>query len=284
MKKRCNSCTSILKDSMEGTETKINAVIGFPLGHTLSPLLHNAFYKKNSIDAEMRAMPGEDIEKLVKVIRVLPICLTAVTIPHKQTIMQYLDETDKTAKDIGAVNTVINRDGKLYGYNTDVVGIAKTLQAVALKNKIVLVIGAGGAAQAVGYYLKEAEAKILCLNRSEDRAKEFVERFGGKVVTAEQVRAQPVDVIINTTPIGMSPKIEESPLPDGILRAGQTVFDIVYNPLETKLLNGAKVAGCNTLSGITMFVEQALEQERLWLGRVVKNEWYEELIIEALKK
>lgn len=269
---------------MAVSDKKFTAVIGFPLGHTLSPLLHNAFYKKNNINAEMRAMPGEDVEKLVKVIRVLPVCLAAVTIPHKQTIMEFMDSIDETAKEIGAVNTVINRDGKLCGYNTDVVGIAKTLQAVPLKNKNVLVLGAGGAAQAMGYHLARTHALVYWYNRTRERAEVMAEKFGGKVAAESALSATNFDVIINTTPIGMLPKTEESPLPAGILRAGQVVFDIVYNPFETKLLRDAKAAGCNTLSGVTMFVEQALEQERLWLEREVENDGYEELIIGELKR
>ena len=134
--------------------SKLNLVIGYPLAHSKSPALHNALYKKLGINAKMEALERKDIAGLIKIIKSQNVGLTAVTMPFKQTVMRYLDVIDETAKATGAVNTVINKSGKLTGYNTDIDGIALALKNVPLKGKNVSLIGAGGAARAVAYYLK----------------------------------------------------------------------------------------------------------------------------------
>lgn len=264
---------------MNSAPKKQTAIIGFPLSHSLSPLLHNAMYEREGVNAEMKAYANESITDLIKLIRETPIELTAVTIPHKQTVIEFLDEVDPAAIAIGAVNTIINRNGKLIGYNTDVVGIAKALEGVVLKDKNVLIIGAGGAAQAVGYYVEQKEGRMFCLNRNAEHAKSFVQKFGGRAISAEELENQEFDVIINTTPIGMSPHEAESPLTKNVFKPSQTVFDLIYNPLETKFLHEAKAAGAKTISGLTMFIAQGLGQERLWLGRGIEDKGYKELII-----
>ena len=265
-----------------GTQTRLTAVVGSPIKHSLSPLLHNAIYAREGIDAAMLAIENDSVKGVVAAIRALSIGLTAITIPHKQNVLPLLDKVGPAAQKIGAVNTIINKNGLLTGFNTDFVGIAKSLEKVALRGKNVLIIGAGGAARPVAFHLSRVGAKIYCYNRSRENAKALCKDFGGSVVT--NLKAIPFDVIINTTPIVMSPNVNVSPIPAEILRHGSTVFDVIYNPLETKLLKDAKRAGARTISGLMMFVAQGLEQERLWLGKTIKNRGYERLLKAELTK
>jgi shikimate dehydrogenase len=265
-------------------KTKLTAIIGNPVEHSLSPTLHNAIYKEENIDAVMLAFGSPDIAGLVAAIRTLPIQLAAVTMPHKQSIMPLLDAIDDTAKDIGAVNTVVNREGKLAGYNTDVAGVAGALAGVELKGANVLLIGAGGAARTVAYFAVRAGANVFCHNRDLAQAEELRASFGVSIIGEDALAATPFDVIVNATPIGMSPNVDAMPVPDSIIRKDSAVFDLVYSPLETKLLKAARAQGARAISGLTMFLAQGLEQERLWLGRDVADHDYTALLKEKLQK
>lgn len=267
---------------MRQNKNKLTGVIGWPLAHSLSPFLHNAIYKNEGVDAEMRAYEGHDIAELVKLARALPLQLVAVTIPHKQTIMPLLDVVDAKAKKIGAVNTVINRGGVLTGYNTDIIGVEQALASVKIKDKNILIIGAGGAAQPVAAVVSSARGNILCLNRTEAKAEALVKKFGGQATTENQLRNDKIriDVIINTTPIGLKGEWEdELPLSAALVQAHQTVFDCVYNPFETKLLKLAKERGAKIISGLKMFVAQALAQEELWLNKKIIDKSYEKFLL-----
>ena len=266
---------------MHSDNKKLTGVIGFPLGHSLSPVLHNAIYLNEGINAEMQIYENKDVVELVRLVRILPLELVAVTIPHKQTIMSLLDVVDKRAKEVGAVNTVINRSGVLTGYNTDIIGVERALASVKIKNKNVLIIGAGGAAQSVAKVVAETEGNIFCLNRTKNKAEALVKKFGGQVVTEKKLLDDKIriDVIINTTPFGMKGKYEnELPLSADLVQAYQTVFDCVYNPFETKLLKLAKERNAKIIPGLKMFVAQALAQEELWLEKKIADKNYEEMI------
>ncbi|MDO8561342.1 MAG: shikimate dehydrogenase [bacterium] len=259
-------------------KTLLTAVIGDPITHSMSPLIHNAIYEKEGIDAVMLAFGNPSIEKLVNAIRTLPIHMAAVTMPHKQTLIPLLDSISPDAREIGSVNTILNRDGKLAGFNTDLTGIAKALKDVAVEGKNVLIIGAGGVAQPVAYHLRKQGAKIFCNNRDNGQAEALSKKFGGKVIDAKTMNDMSFDLIVNATPIGMPPHIELSPVPKNIIRPNTVVFDVIYTPLETKLIRDAREQGARIISGLTMFVEQALEQERLWLGHSVPDSGYTELV------
>lgn len=259
-------------------KTSLTAVIGNPITHSMSPLIHNAIYEKEGIDAVMLAFGNPSIEKLVGAIRTLPIHMAAVTMPHKQTLIPLLDSVSDDAREIGSVNTILNRDGKLSGFNTDLTGIAAALKNVAVEGKNVLIIGAGGVAQPIAYHLRKQGAKIFCNNRDNGQAVTLCKKFEGEVIDADKIKGMSFDLIVNATPIGMPPNIEMSPVPKSIIRPGTVVFDVIYTPLETKLLRDAREQGARTISGLTMFVEQALEQERLWLGRDVADSGYTELV------
>ncbi len=256
-----------LATSYQLPASHLNAVIGYPLEHSLSPAFHNNIYQQQNLNAVMLAFPHQNIAKLVTAIRTFQVGLTAVTMPHKQTIIPFLNSVDPVSKKIGAVNTVINRNGKLYGYNTDVVGIAAALAGTKLKNKKVLILGAGGVARAVAYFLQKQQAEIFCTNRTLSHAQKLMKEFGGKAISQEKIDPLAINVIINTTPLGMYPHLEISPLPSIFIQKHQTVFDLIYNPLETKLLRLAKKRGAKAISGMIMFEAQAREQIRLWSGK-----------------
>lgn len=257
---------------MIDNQSKLNLVIGFPLGHSKSPLLHNFVYGKLGISAVMLALPKRNIRQLVPIIKNFPVGLTCVTMPFKQAVMPYLDFIDKRAKDIGAVNTVINKNGKLYGFNTDIDGVAFALRGLAIKNKIVLILGAGGAARAVVYYVSKQGGKILYLNRTKKNAIALQKKFGGKVISEADLSGHQADIVINTTPVGMYPNLLESPLNKKYFKKGQTVFDVIYNNKPTRLLKEAKAAGSKTVSGMDMFVGQGLRQIELYSGKKLNKD------------
>ena len=259
-------------------KTLLTAVIGHPITHSMSPIIHNAIYKNENIDAVMLAFGNPSIEALVHVVRTLPIHLTAITMPHKQTVIPLLDSIADDAREIGSVNTILNRNGKLEGHNTDLTGIAEALKGVVVKDKNVLLIGAGGVAQPVAFHLRKNGAKIFCNNRDQNQAEALCKKFGGEVIDAKKMEEMPFDLIVNATPIGMPPNVDVSPVPKALIRPNSVVFDVVYTPLETKLLRETREQGARAISGLTMFIAQAIEQERLWLGRNVSDSGYTELL------
>jgi shikimate dehydrogenase len=269
---------------MISASTKLTAVIGNPIGHSLSPLLHNEIFVREDVDAVMLAFQNASITELVQAIRALPIHLTAITLPHKESVIPLLDEVDEKALSIGSVNTVINTGGKLKGYNTDVVGVAVALKDAALKGKSVLIFGAGGAARAVAYHMKDCGAKIYSYDRTLKKAQALCKKFGGTALEQGSMNEMQFDVIINASPVGLHPNTDATPVPKEMVKKGGIVFDLVYNPLETRLMREAKEAGAQAISGLTMLVEQALEQERLWLGREIGNAPYYVLLERELSK
>ena len=264
--------------------TKLTAVIGNPIGHSLSPLLHNDIYMREDIDAVMLAFQNPSIAELVQAMRALPIHLTAITLPHKESVIPLLDEVDAKALAIGSVNTVVNTNGKLKGFNTDVVGIAVALKDATLKGKSVLIFGAGGAARAVAYHMKECGAKIHSYDRTFKKAQTLCEKFGGTALELDAMNGTQFDIIVNASPVGLHPNTDATPVPKEMIKKGGIVFDLVYNPLETRLMREAVEAGAQAISGLTMLVEQALEQERLWLGREIGNAPYYVLLERELSK
>ena len=262
--------------------TRHTAVFGSPIAHSLSPLLHNDLYEKEAIDAHMEAYKIDDVSGVIAMIREKNIELSAITIPHKQTILPLLDSVENMARTIGAVNTVILKDGTLHGYNTDVIGIEASLDGVVLHEKKVLIIGAGGAAQPVAYFLAKQGADIYCMNRTFNTAAELCKKYSGSPIADYDIDYHSFDLIINTTAVGMADRVAKSPVPKSIIRPDTVVFDVVYTPLETTLLKEAREIGARTISGLTMFIAQALAQEQWWLGREFEDKNYSELLITNL--
>lgn len=248
------------------SQTQLCCIIGNPVEHSLSPAMHNAAYKALGLNFYYQAFRVTDVKNAIAGIRALGIRGTSVTVPHKITVMQYLDEIDETAKSIGAVNTIVNINGKLTGYNTDYIGaIAALEEKTKLKDKNVVILGAGGAARAIAFGLQEKNAKITILNRNYDKTK-----------------LPTVDILIHATSIGMSPNISESLVPKKYLHKNLCVFDIVYNPKETKLLQDAKKAGCTIIYGYKMLLYQAVAQFQLFTGKNAPVNIMEKVLINNL--
>lgn len=235
-------------------------VIGYPLTHSQSPLLHNMIYQQLDINAIFVAKPHVKLSALIDAIKTFSIGLTAVTLPYKEKVLKFLDHCSPEVRAIGAANTIIQKKDKLFGYNTDVDGIAFAFRHVSIKNKQTLIIGAGGAARALAYFLKKNHAKIFWLNRTQHKAKILAKKFGGTVIKHEALGSINIDIIINTTP-------SYSPLPNYIFNAKQIVFDMVYNPMMTCLLKAAKKKKATIISGLDMFIGQGLKQIALLIDQ-----------------
>ncbi|MGB9612774.1 MAG: shikimate dehydrogenase [Candidatus Margulisiibacteriota bacterium] len=252
---------------------KVVGLIGYPLGHTVSPAMHNAAFRALGLDYEYVPfeVPPKDLNEALKGLRALHVAGFNVTIPHKETILPLLDEITKLAKIIGAVNTVENQEGKLVGYNTDGPGFIESLREDANfepKGKKVVVLGAGGASRALSTMLAETQVKSLTLvDVLEDKAISLASYIASyfeiectsvsKSSIDFQQKISEADLLINATPVGMYPKVNDCPLPETIKLSKDTiVYDLVYNPAETKLLKMAKSAGCKTCSGLGMLVRQ----------------------------
>lgn len=243
-------------------------VIGYPLTHSQSPFLHQAIYKELEIDNVLLAQPHVSLKALIQTIKTLSIELTAVTMPYKEQVIQYLDVCSPEVKALKAANTIIQRDGKLYGYNTDIAGIAFALCKFTVRNKKILVIGAGGAARAIGYFLKKHHAYIFWLNRTKEKAVTLANEFGSEVIEKDDYIKQSFDIIINATSIGLYPDIHKSPLPYDSFHSEQIVFDMIYNPVKTTFLKQAEIKRATIIYGLDMFIGQGLKQIELLTSKI----------------
>ena len=253
------------------SKTRLNMVIGHPLVHSQSPVLHDAVYQLLGINAVLLAQPNLKLKSIIQVIKTLSIELTAVTLPYKEKVVNYIDQCSVEVQALQTANTLIYRHGKIYGYNTDIDGIAFALRDVSLRRKQVLVIGAGGAARAISYFLKKNKATLLFLNRTHKKAAALAKEFSGTSIRQNELHKTDIDIIINTTPIGLHPMVNDSPLPDYVFRSHQVVFDAIYHPATTQLLKQAKKYGAKTISGIDMFIGQGLKQIELLTGKPIKS-------------
>jgi len=248
---------------------KICLVIGDPVAHSLSPSMHNAAYKALGIEAEYefgaKRIVEDELAKFMYEVREKDIYMLAVTIPHKEAIMQYLDAVDNVAKEIGAVNTVLNKDGKLIGYNTDYMGAIESLKGVtSLQGKRVAVLGSGGSARAIVYGFIKEKCHVAVYSRNIDTANELKGVFDCKVIPWEERNSMVADIIANTTPIGRDS--DELPIAESVIDKGQIVFDINYNVNGTSLLKLARRKGATTIEGLEMLLRQGMKQFELYTG------------------
>jgi 3-dehydroquinate dehydratase/shikimate dehydrogenase len=273
-----------------GPKTRVYGVIADPVGHSLSPRIHNAAFAETGIDAVYLPLWVEgDPAAFVRAMREFEFDGYSVTIPHKQAVMAAADEIEPLARQIGAVNTIQRRaDGSLFATNTDwTAGLAAIEAAVGkgwLAGKRALIVGAGGVGRAMAFAMKEAGAEVTLTDVDEARAEALAKDVGIDRCAIGDVAKQSCDALLNCTPIGMHPKVDATPVPREILRSGMLVYDAVYNPLETRLLREAREAGCRTVAGIDHFVRQAVEQFELWTGRPAPVETMRKVVIEALTK
>jgi shikimate dehydrogenase len=244
-------------------------IVLHPAGHTRSPAMHNAAFAALGIDAVYTVfdVAPEQLGAAISGARALGIRQLAVSIPHKQAVIEHLDEIDDTAQRIGAVNTVTLRAGKLIGSNTDWLGAVRALECEGpLEGRRAVVLGAGGAARAVTYGLLERGARVTVLNRTEQRARQLAEELGAEASGGlDSLARHPRDVLVNTTSVGLS--TDESPVAADVHTADCVVMDAVYKPEQTALLRHAQAAGARTIGGKWMLVHQAAEQIRLWTGK-----------------
>ncbi len=248
--------------------TELYGVVGSPIRHSLSPVMHNSAFLAEGLNAVYLAFETEDIRACLKGMKGLGIKGMSVTIPYKSEVMPLLDEVDNQAAVIGAVNTIVNRDGRLTGYNTDALGALRALEEnTELSGKRCIIIGAGGAARAIGHILKEKGLDLTLANRSVERGIALCKALDCRFVNMEEVVNERGDILINTTPVGMMPDEGSCPVPEKLLKKGMVVMDIIYNPLETRLLAMAKARGCRAVNGLAMFIYQGAEQFRMWTGR-----------------
>jgi len=270
---------------MIDAQTQIYGIIGNPVRHSLSPVLHNGALRRMGLNGAYLVFEVNHLEDALRGIRGLGIRGVSVTIPYKTRVIPFLDEIEGVAKKIGAVNTISNKEGRLIGCNTDWLGAVEALEEkIDLQGKRVALLGAGGAARAIAYGLKERGCRVFLFNRSPEKAAELGKELGFPYGPLSSVEKLDVEILINATPIGMFPQDGESPLPKEILQEGMTVMDIVYRPLRTKLLREAEERGCRVINGLEMLARQGALQIEVWTGTKPGVEDIKKDLIKALEK
>jgi shikimate dehydrogenase len=274
-----------------GGKTQLVGLIGWPISHTFSPAMHNAAVESLGLDWVYVPLPvrPEEVETAVRGLAALGFRGVNVTVPHKQAVMPFLDQIDVAARAIGAVNTIVvqretesgEEGARLIGYNTDWAGFLADLQAwgVEISGRDCLILGAGGSARALAYALIQAGGRVQLLARRAEQAQQIAmdlaphmdtSRLSGRSLSELQgvVAECAPFLIMNATPLGMAPYIDTSPWPDNIaLPQAALVYDLVYNPTETKFMRQAQAAGCRTSNGLGMLLHQAALALELWTGQ-----------------
>jgi 3-dehydroquinate dehydratase / shikimate dehydrogenase len=265
--------------------TKIYGVAGNPIKSSLSPVMMNTAFRRETVNAVYLALQANKIADLLKLVQEIPIQGLSVTMPLKQEIMAHLEKTDPLSAKIGACNTVLRaQDGKLYGFNTDVAGIIGPLEKrMSLRGAKALVLGAGGAARAAVFGLRDKGADVCILNRTAETAAKLAKQSGSKVMKKEALAKTPFDVIINATPIGMAGQKGAQVLEAKDLNT-KLVFDLVYNPVETPLLRLARQQSIPIITGVEMFVHQGARQFEIWTGKPAPEEEMLRVVIHALRQ
>ena len=265
--------------------TRVFGVAGNPIAHSLSPLMHNAAFRREHVNAVMLPLKVRALNDLLTLVLELPISGLSVTMPLKQEILPHLANMDPLTAKIGACNTVrVGADGKLYGFNTDVQGVIRPLEKrLRLKGARVAVLGAGGAARAAVFGLVDQGAEVVIINRTHEHAVALARAARAKALKHEQLSKHRFDVLINSTPCGMAGNKQPLPLKEDELNA-RLVFDMVYNPLETPLLKLAAARGIPVIGGLEMFVQQGARQFEIWTGKPAPEAEMLRAVELALKK
>jgi 3-dehydroquinate dehydratase / shikimate dehydrogenase len=265
--------------------TRVYGVAGDPIGHSLSPAIMNAAFRRENVNAVYLALHAKTLKDLLNCVREIPIHGLSITMPYKEAILPYLDNTDSHTTKIGACNTVVRaQDGKLYGFNTDTSGVVRPLERrlSTLQGAKILVLGAGGAARAAVFGLAERGAEVFILNRSIGPAKKLARRAHARSLKRGDLKKHAFDVIINATPVGMG-NMRETPLQEKEINA-RYVFDMIYDPFETRLLQLAKQRGAQIIPGIEMFVHQAARQFEIWTGKPAPQDEMLQVVMLAMQE
>ena len=264
-------------------ETRIYGIMGNPVSHSLSPSMHNAAFGVCGLNNVYVAFNVEDVSRAMDGFRALGVGGVSVTIPHKQAVIPHLDDIDPVAQKIGAINTLLIDGKHIHGYNTDWIGANRALDMIAdISGSTVLMLGAGGAARAIGFGLKEKRATVIIANRTPEKAQALARDLDSECCPLEDISDLKVDMLVNTTSVGMTPKIEETLVPEAMLENIPAVMDIVYTPVETRLLREAKRAGCKTVDGRYMLLHQGVAQFELWTGHEAPVEVMKEKLFSQL--
>lgn len=260
--------------------TRVYGVAGDPVSHSLSPVIMNAALRRENVNGVYLALHAKALKDLLTCVREIPIHGLSITMPYKEAILKYLDNTDSHTTKIGACNTAVRaQDGKLYGFNTDAAGIVRPLERrITLEGAKILVLGAGGAARAAVFGLKERGAEVWILNRSAGPAQKLARQARARAIKRADLKKLSFDVIINATPVGMGSG-RESPLKEDEINT-RYVFDMVYDPPETRFIKLAGARGAQVIPGIEMFVHQAARQFEIWTGKPAP--WDEMLRVVAI--
>src|SRR5664279_3643435 len=258
---------SIYRIEQVDAASRVYGVAGAPVEHSMSPVIMNTALRRENVNAVYLPLHAKTLKDLIHCVREIPLHGLSVTMPYKQAILPYLDNTDAHTAKIGACNTVVRgQDGKLYGFNTDIAGIIRPLeQRITIQDAKVLILGAGGAARAAVFGLKERGAEVWILNRTSAKAQKLARQVKARTIKRADLRKTAFDVIINATPVGMG-NTRDCPLKDDEIQA-RVVFDMVYDPVETHLLQIARAKGIAVIPGIEMFVQQAARQFEIWTGK-----------------
>ena len=265
--------------------TELYGIMGNPVSHSLSPAMHNAAFQHLGLNKVYIPFATRDAAAAIKGFRALGVKGVSVTIPHKQAVIPELDGIDPVAAKIGAVNTLIINGGNVHGYNTDWLGANAALkQLTPLKGKKVLLLGAGGSARAIGFGLLEEGACPTLASRTPSTGQALAEALGCPWVPLGAIEDLQADILINATSIGMGANHEQSPLACQCLVHFDIVMDIVYAPLETRLLSEAKAAGRQTINGLAMLLYQGVAQFELWTGLEAPVEIMRQQLLAGMKR
>jgi 3-dehydroquinate dehydratase/shikimate dehydrogenase len=273
----------VYRIDMVDAATKVYGVAGDPIGHSLSPQMMNTAFRRENINAVYVPLQTKDVTDLLQCAREIPIQGLSITMPLKEDIIEHLDKTDALSAKIGACNTIIrSQEGKLYGFNTDVAGVIRPLeQRISLGGAKVLVLGAGGAARAAVFGLKERNADVWVMNRTAERGQKLARQAHAHYLSHAQLKKLDFDVIVNATPVGMNTSRPQSPIDESELRC-RYLFEMIYNPVETRLVKMARAKGIQVIPGIEMFVQQGARQFEIWTGKPAPAEDMHRAILHAM--
>lgn len=271
--------------NISGT-TKLYGIIGRPVAHSLSPVMHNAAFRVLGEDRIYIPFLVENICDALTGLKGLGVKGASVTIPHKEAVIPLLDEIDPVAARIGAVNTIVvsgeGEDRKLCGTNTDWIGANQAIEEkIALKGTKAAILGAGGAARAIGFGLLEAGAEVGIFSRTETRGRELAAALGCEWGSLMEIGSCAADILINATSVGMTPHDQYSPVAKEVLDNFSVVMDIVYSPLKTRLLSDAASAGCTCVNGLDMLLYQGVAQFELWTGLAAPIDVMRDALLQA---
>jgi 3-dehydroquinate dehydratase / shikimate dehydrogenase len=248
--------------------TRVYGVAGDPVAHSLSPAMLNTAFRRENVNAVYLALHAKTLEDLMACVQDIPIAGLSITMPYKEPILKHLDKSDPWTAKVGACNTVVrSQDGNLYGFNTDVNGVVRPLEMrIRLQGAKILVLGAGGAARAAVFGLKERGAEVSILSRNAASAQKLAKQAKAKAINRTMLKKLEFDVIINATPAGMEGNKDPLPLTEPEMKA-KYFFEMVYTPAETRMIKTARVRGMHVIPGAEMFVQQGARQFEIWTGK-----------------